>query len=470
MPTTLVWFRRDLRVADLPTLRLAAERGAVACLFVLDPAIMARRHHSAPARLRFLRAGLEALDRELVGLGSRLVVRRGDPVEAVPAAAHEAGADLVLWSREHSPLGAARDARVVSRLEAERIAHLALASDLVVEPEDLPGRSGRGYLVFTPFWRAWRGRALPPHVPAPERLSGPGLGSDGLETLPGGEPPIEAGPAAARRRIEDLVGSGAADDYEARRDALADDMTSRLSAHLRLGMCTGAQIGRALGVPDRLSAGREALWRQICWREFFHHLLARRPEVARTALRPDLRAVRWEGTPDQLAVWRRGETGYPLVDAAMRQLRSEAWIHNRGRLVAASFLVKDLLVDWRRGETAFMQDLVDGDPASNNGGWQWTAGTGADAAPYFRVLSPVRQSERFDPQGRYIRRWVPELRDVPDRWIHEPWRMGDADQRAARCRVGADYPAPVVDHAERRRRVLELYSQARERGRRTEGE
>jgi deoxyribodipyrimidine photo-lyase len=253
----------------------------------------------------------------------------------------------------------------------------------------------------------------------------------------------------------------AVDGYPGRRDLLAEEATSRLSAYLRLGMCTPAQIGRALGLPGRIGKAKEAFWRQVCWRDFYHHHLARNPEDLRAAFQPALRAVRWDDDPADLAAWEAGETGYPLVDAGMRQLAQDAWIHNRARMVVASFLAKDLLVDWRRGETVFMRGLVDGDPASNNGGWQWTAGTGTDAAPYFRVLNPVRQARRFDPRGDYVRRYVPELRDVPDERIFEPWTMSAEEQRAAGCRIGSDYPEPRVDHGERRALAIERYRDAR---------
>ncbi|MFN8123978.1 MAG: FAD-binding domain-containing protein [Thermoleophilia bacterium] len=203
-----------------------------------------------------------------------------------------------------------------------------------------------------------------------------------------------------------------------------------------------------------------AFWRQVCWREFYHHHLYRHPEVARMALQPKLRDVRWDHDPVLLEAWRAGRTGYPFVDAGMRQLAAEGWVHNRARMVVASFLVKDLLIDWRVGETVFMQGLLDGDPANNNGGWQWTAGTGTDAAPYFRVFNPVLQGKKFDPDGAYVRRWVPELRDVPDERVHEPWRMTEEQQRAAGCVLGRDYPHRVVDHAERREAVLERYREA----------
>ncbi|HSJ73328.1 MAG TPA: deoxyribodipyrimidine photo-lyase [Miltoncostaeaceae bacterium] len=457
---TVVWFRRDLRVADHPALREAVDAGPVVCLFVLDPALLGRRHHRAPPRLRFLRAGLEALDEELRSRGGRLVVRHGAPERIVPEVAGEAGAGAVHLTRDVSPFARSRDWRVAAALEEAGVRVRAMPGDHVAEPEDLPGSSGDGYRAFTPFHRAWREVPVPDHVPAPRRIEGPELGGEGLGRLPAGAPPLPAGPAAARRRLAGFVRE-AVDAYQLRRDLLAEDATSRLSAYLRLGMCTPAQIGRALGLPGRLSRGREAFWRQVCWRDFYHHHLARNPEVLRAAFQPGLRAVRWDDDPGDLASWSAGETGYPLVDAGMRQLAEVAWIHNRARLVVASFLAKDLLVDWRRGETVFMRGLVDGDPASNNGGWQWTAGTGTDAAPYFRVLNPVRQARRFDPRGEYVRRYVPELRGVPDDRIFEPWTMTAEEQRAARCRIGSDYPAPRVDHGERRGLAIERYREAR---------
>jgi deoxyribodipyrimidine photo-lyase len=272
---------------------------------------------------------------------------------------------------------------------------------------------------------------------------------------------VPAGPAAARQAIVEFITSGAADRYGDARDELGRDGTSHLSTYLRFGMCTTAQIGRALGLPGALSPGRQAFWRQLCWREFYAHHLARTPQVATAALREDLRNIAWDNDPAHIEAWRAGRTGYPLVDAAMRQLAECGWVHNRARMVTASFLVKDLLVDWRIGETIFMQGLIDGDPANNNGGWQWVAGTGTDAAPYFRVLNPVLQAKRFDPDGHYVRRYIPQLRDVPTKWIFEPWRMSAADQQAAGCVIGSDYPAPIVEHKTARVRALARYEAAR---------
>ena len=457
----MVWLRRDLRVADLPALDAAAQRGPVVCLFVVDPGILGRRHHHAPARLRFLRAGLEALDAELRTRGGRLIVRSGDPSMVVPEVAAAAGADQVHVTRELSPLGRARDDRVQHALAADAVAFAQHGGDLMVAPEDLPGPEGSGYRVFTPFYRAWLKEIfVAPARDAPDDLRGPDLPSeDAAALLPGGQPLLPAGPAAADERLRRFVTEDSG-YYRDERDIVAHATTSRLSPYLRFGMCTAQQIARQLGLPRPLDLGAEAFWRQIAWREFFHHLLWWRPEAARGALQPQFRAVRWDNDPAHIAAWTDGLTGFPLVDAAMRQLADTGWVHNRARMVAGSFLVKDLLVDWRIGERIFMQRLLDGDPANNNGGWQWVAGTGTDAAPYFRVLNPILQSQKFDPDGVYVKRHVPELRRVPEEHIHKPWLMDDELQRRIGCRIGIDYPAPIVDHLERRRTAIDRYREA----------
>ncbi|MCB0882771.1 MAG: deoxyribodipyrimidine photo-lyase [Thermoleophilia bacterium] len=466
---TVVWFRRDLRTADNTALARACADGPVVCVWVRDPALLRRRHHRAPGRLAFLRDGLRALDADLRARGSRLVVRTGAPEAVLADVCRTAGARRVVHAAEVSPWGRARDRRVAAALARDGVRVDEVGGDLLVDPGDLPGSSGEGYRVFTPFWRAWRTFPLPRHSPAPERVDGPRLDGEDPGDVAAGDPPAPAGASVARDALVRFIRDGGADGYADTRDDPAADATSHLGAYLRLGMCTAAQVGRALGLPGVLSAGREEFWRQIAWREFFHHLMARRPGVARAALDPALRGVAWDDDPDGLDAWRRGLTGYPLVDAGMRQLAATGFMHNRVRMVAASFLVKDLHVDWRRGETVFMQALVDGDPASNNGGWQWVAGTGAHAAPYFRVLNPVRQAQRFDPGGAYIRRWVPELAGVSGARIHEPWRMTPDEQEAAGCVIGVDYPGPVTDHSGARERVLRLYRDARARSSRAPG-
>lgn len=461
MAPTVVWFRRDLRVVDLATLRDAAERGPVVCLWIADPDLLGRRHHQAPARLAFLREGLAALDLALRERGVPLVVRHGAPADVLVDVARECGADRVVWTAEVSPRGRARDAGVAAALERHSITSQEYPFDLHAQPHQLTASSGNGYMVFTPFWRAWSQIAVDRHHDAPGRLTGPVLKGVALNILGTAASPLPAGPDAARQAVVAFIKSGDADRYHERRDLLEAEGTSRLSAYLRFGMVGAGQVGRALGLPGELSSGRQAFWRQICWREFYAHHLLRHPHVARRALRADLAGVVWDNDPEHVEAWRQGLTGYPLVDAALRQLAREGFIHNRARMVAASFLVKDLLVDWRVGERIFMQGLVDGDPANNNGGWQWVAGTGTDAAPYFRVLNPVLQAKRFDPSGAYVRRYVPELDSVPHSRIFEPWRMSDDQQAAAGCVIGRDYPAPIVDHALARRAILARYEAAR---------
>jgi deoxyribodipyrimidine photo-lyase len=461
-PTTIVWFRRDLRLADHPALTAAVERGAVVACFVLDDDILRRRHHHAPARLRFLRAGLESLDASLRERGSRLIVRHGDPAEVVPRLAQEAGADRVACLRETSPRGRARDERVAAALAAAGVHLDCLPGTLAVEPEALPGPDGAGYRVFTPFFRAWSAAGTHRTTAAPSAIPGPDLGSMDLNLLPAGRPPLPGGEVAAEERLERFI-HDSVKQYSDTRNVPGDDGTSHLSAYLRLGMISPQAVRAALGRKVE-SRGGGAFWRQMAWRDFYHHVQLHHPHTARGAMRPEFDHIAWDGGTGAFDAWRHGETGFPLVDAGMRQLAAEAWMHNRTRMVTASFLVKDLIVDWRRGETHFMRELVDGDPANNNGGWQWVAGTGTDAAPYFRVLNPTLQAQKFDPDGHYIRRYVPELRDVPDRFIHAPWQMGPEDQRAASCRIGHDYPAPIVDHAARRVEVLERYKAAQGSG------
>lgn len=459
-PVTVMWFRRDLRVDDHPALAAAAARGDVVALWVADPALLSASHHRAPARLRFLRDCLRALDACLADLGVRLVVRHGDPAQVVPAVARTAGADLVHVTDDVTPYARRRDAAVAAALAADGRAMQPVGGPWRVPPPDLAGAKGQGYLVFTPFMRAWDQVPVAERVPPPRSLAGPALASDGLGMLPDGDAPIEAGPAAARARLEEFVRGGAVDRYATCRDMPGEDGTSHLSADLRMGVLSPAQVGRAIGAGGGDRDSRSAFWRQLAWRDFYAHHMARHPEVAAGALKPAYRDMRWAHDPQLLAAWREGRTGFPLCDAGMRQLRATGWMHNRARMVAASVLVKDLHIDWRRGEAEFMRRLVDGDPANNNGGWQWTAGTGTDAAPYFRVFNPVLQARRFDPAGTYVRRWIPELAGVPDRFIHEPWRMDARAQHDAGCVIGSDYPAPVVEHALRREQAIALYKDA----------
>jgi deoxyribodipyrimidine photo-lyase len=459
--SAIVWFRRDLRLRDHPAL-LAAAAGdrAVIPLYVLDPRLLAGRFAS-PNRTWFLLGSLRSLAVDLADLGAPLVVRVGDPAAEVPAVARETGARDVYVSRDHAPFGRARDRAVAEALAALPTAGRlhARTGNLVHEPEAIATLGGRPYAVYSPFRRAWERVPLRSTLPPPTALRGHDVDPGGIPDLtvlgigdgPTADPALlpEPGESAARRRLEDWLARGLA-GYHRTRDRLdLADGTSRLSADLHVGLLSPTEmVERAMAGGD--GDGPRAFINELVWREFYAHVLFHRPSVRRAAARPEFDAVAWSDDEAALDAWRTGRTGYPVVDAAMRQLAATGWMPNRARMVVASFLTKDLLIDWRAGEAHFMRHLVDGDVASNNGGWQWCASTGTDAQPYFRIFNPVSQGARFDPGGEYVRRWVPELADVPTADLHDPARVRHAD-----------YPAPIVDHAEARRRALAVYGAAR---------
>ncbi len=458
----LLWLRRDLRVHDHPALAAAlASARAVVPVFVLDPRLLDGPGASAN-RTWFLLETLRALAHDLEARGAPLVIRTGRPEDVIPAVAAEAGAGNVFASRDVSPFARARDRIVGEALGAAgRRLHLERGL-LVVEPEDLSTGDGRPVTVFTAFSRRWAAVPRRTPVPAPDAIPSLPAGTLASENLPVSPAPTAdigqlppPGEAAARERLARWVASAALPAYADGRNRLDVEGTSRLSADLKFGALSPLEVLLAAEGPGD---GRRVFASELCWREFYSHVLWHFPHVVRGAYRPAYDAVPWIDDPAGLAAWREGRTGYPVVDAAIRQLAASGWMHNRARMIAASFLAKDLLIDWRRGAAHFMAHLVDGDVAANNGGWQWTAGTGTDAAPYFRVFNPVAQGRRFDPDGAYVRRWVPELSSVPDAYIHEPWTMPPDVQAAAGCVVGRDYPAPIVDHASARDRALAAYA------------
>lgn len=467
-PTTALWWvRRDLRLADNPALTAALESaGQVVPVFVLDPRLLNSPYNS-PLRTAFLLDGLRSLDDSLRRRGSRLIVRSGDPAQALARLAAETGAASILAEQDFSPFAVERDQRVARSLP------LVLTPGVVVHaPGEVVRRDGGAYTVYTPFRRAWMSRPLPgPRdlLPPPERIHTPPL-----ESLPVPEPPLEhpafpAGEPEALRRLEDFAtpGTSPMGRYAVDRDLPAVEGTSGLSPYLRFGMISARQaVVAALRAGDAASSklarhGVETWLGELVWREFYVSVLAAFPDVRRRSFRADLRRIRWSTDRHDFDAWCEGRTGYPMVDAGMRQLAATGWMHNRTRMIVASFLVKHLLIDWRWGERWFMQHLIDGDPAANNGGWQWSAGTGTDAAPYFRIFNPVLQGRKFDPHGAYVRRWVPELAHVPTAWIHAPWEMPAESLAKVGLRPGGEYPAPIVDHAFARQRALAMYAQAR---------
>jgi deoxyribodipyrimidine photo-lyase len=465
--TTLLWLRRDLRLHDHPALFAALDAGGpLVPVFCIDPRLLGGRHAS-PARTQFLLECLAELDESLRHRGTGLVTCRGRPEQVLPQLVRELQASRVFWTEDVSPFATRRDQAVRRELEALGTEVRALPGLFVLDdPKALLTSAGNPYRVFTPFHRAWLDRARREVLPAPRALPGlpgtiepadlPTLKDLGLESTV--EDAVPGGEHAARRRMQRFLRAAAA-DYGSGRDDLAADASARLSPYLHFGCISPREL------EERLSggSGSHAFRRQLCWRDFYAHVLGHFPANARHEFQDRYRgAIRWRRDRKHFQAWCEGRTGYPLVDAAMRQLRREGWMPNRARLVAGSFLTKDLGIDWRWGERWFMRLLIDGDEASNNGNWQWIASVGVDPQPAFRrIYNPARQQARFDPDGAYVRRYVPELRDVPGEYLAEPWTMPETAQREAGCIIGEDYPAPIVEHAAARREALKRYKLAR---------
>jgi deoxyribodipyrimidine photo-lyase len=469
----VVWFRRDLRLHDHPALSDALSRGVpIAPLVVIDPLLLHGRFAS-PNRAWSYVGSVAALRESLESAASRLFVRVGDPVEVVAEFARGAGASDVLVSRDYTPYGRRRDAAVADALRADGGELHAKRGLLIHEPEDIAASGGGAYTVFGPYERRWRARAIRDAVPAPTSMpavdgddgSIPDLSSLGIDG-PTADPAalLEPGERAARARLEawlaGSLGHGLA-SYHRTRDALADERaTSRLSADLRFGTLSPVDVATRAMAADDGGDGSRRFVTELAWRDFYAHALWHAPRTAREPLDRRYLDLTYERDDEGLAAWRDGRTGYPIVDAGMRQLRATGWLPNRARMIVASFLTKDLLVDWREGERVFMEHLIDGDPASNLGNWQWVASVGTDSRSFVRVFNPVTQAKRFDPAGDYVRRWVPELARVSGERVHEPWTMTMAEQEAAGCRIGVDYPAPIVHHAAARKRTLTRYAAA----------
>lgn len=450
--TAVWWIRRDLRLSDNPALVAAAAQGSVLPLFVRDPGLSGT---GRPRRAR-LEASLAAL-REATG--GALVVRTGKPAEVVEAVAREVGAEQVHVTGEYTPFGRRRDERVAERLRDAGIEPVATGTPYAVEPGTVVSGQGTPYKVFTPFSKAWREEAFVPPAERPDvewaQLDGEDLDDDlvrlGREFGPVGE-------EGALEHWRDFVDEHLA-DYGEDRNRPDLDTTSRMSVHLKLGEIHPRTMLADLHDPAKDDEdGVERYVTELAWREFYADVLWHRPDSAWSDLREELSGMPYDSGPEVAKLvdaWREGRTGFPFVDAGMRQLLEQGWMHNRLRMVTASFLVKDLHVWWPVGAKHFLDHLIDGDIASNNHGWQWVAGTGTDAAPYFRVFNPIGQGRRFDPDGAYVRRWVPELAHLEGAHAHEPWKVLDG--------YAHGYPEPIVDHAEERRAALDRYDRARGR-------
>lgn len=433
-------------------------------MFCLDDRLLHGRHTSG-SRVAFLLQCLDDLDGQLSARGGCLTVRHGAPEEELPALARQTGATEVHLTRDDSPCGRWRGRRVRRALAAARVAvvehpGLSVADDA----SSIRTAQGRPYTVFTPFYRNWSQAPRRPPLAAPERVPPPG------RLRAGAPPPLAAlglraeaaepdrgGETEGTARLERFL-RGHVRDYAAARDLPGAGGSSRLSAYLRFGCVSPRALEAALPPGE----GPAAFRRQLCWRDFYHQVLACHPGNARHEHQARYRGtLAWNRDDQAFTAWAEGRTGFPLVDAGLRQLRREGWMHGRARLLAASFLTKDLGLDWRLGEAWFMRWLLDGDMASNNGNWQWVTSVGVDPQPAFRRLyHPSRQRDRHDPDGSYVRAQVPELALVPDRHLSEPWLMPDDEQRRTGCRIGRDYPAPMVDHRAARQEALARFRAA----------
>ncbi|NMB55311.1 MAG: deoxyribodipyrimidine photo-lyase [Leptolinea sp.] len=451
MPVQIWWIRRDLRIMNNAALQAAGKEGVpVVPVYILDARLM---QSAGERRKQFLLAGLQDLRHQLRQSGSDLVVRQGKPQEELRKLLSETRAKKIFAEEDYSPYARKRDESIRHSLPLVLVLGLT-----AVNPSEMVTPQNRPYTVFYLFQRKWMAfpflqinttipvefvpaKSLPSSVPLPESRGVPGF---------------PAGTEEAEKRLRDFL-ENRITAYAGQHDRMDLDGTSGLSPYIRFGMLSIGQIAaslRATGVEER---GTAAWLRELIWREFYQSILYHFPQVKDANFHPKYRRIAWRNAPADLQAWKDGRTGYPVVDAAMRQLSSTGWMHNRARMIAASFLVKDLLIDWRVGERWFMEQLVDGDLASNNGGWQWIAGTGTDAAPYFRIFNPVLQSRKFDPAGAYIRKWVPEISQLPDEWLHEPWKMPEDRLWNYGVIPGKTYPVPIVDHSLARDRALAAY-------------
>ncbi|PWB95704.1 cryptochrome/photolyase family protein [Methylosinus sporium] len=468
----IVWFRRDLRLADNCALTAAVASGApLIPAFILDEEEGGEWRLGGASRW-WLRESLAALSRDLEKRGAPLTLRRGDAQAELLRLVAETGAAAVYRNRIYEPWATMRDARIEAQLREKGVTAQSFPGALLAEPGSVCNAQGKPFRVFTPFWRALAKLLQPaPPLPAPKKLrAAPAPASDRLDDwrlqpkkpdwAQGLRESWRPGEAGAQRRLADFLRDGIG-AYALLRDFPAKDGASRLSPHLHWGEISPLQIWSATAAAPE--AGRSAFLRELGWREFCHHLLAAHPDMPEAPLDKSFTRFPWANDAAALAAWRKGETGYPLVDAAMRQLWRMGFMHNRLRMVAASFLVKHLLLPWREGELWFWDTLVDADLANNSGNWQWVAGCGADAAPYFRIFNPVLQGEKFDPDGAFVRRFVPELAQLGAKYIHKPWAAPERILREAGVTLGETYPRPIVDHADARRRALEAFATLRSR-------
>jgi deoxyribodipyrimidine photo-lyase len=470
----IVWFRHDLRLADNPALQAACRRGGpVIPVFVWAPEEEGAWPPGSASRW-WLHQSLTQLAGQIRAAGTQLLIRRGSSLHELQAVAKATGADAVFWNRRYEPASIARDRKVEEALRAAGLEAQSFNGALLHEPWTIQNKAGRPFQVFTPYWRTCLASVEPADpLAAPHKLTAPikqpaSLPLAALELEPkidwatGLRAAWHPGSAGANSELQRFLRDGllAYNEGRNRPDLVG---TSRLSPHLHFGEISPRQVWRAVKRFAEAQSIPPTVWRhwqfltELGWREFAHHLLFHFPHTPEQPLRPDFARFPWRKNPAWLDAWQHGQTGYPLVDAGLRELWSTGWMHNRVRMVVASFLVKNLLIPWPAGARWFWDTLVDADLANNTLGWQWTAGCGADAAPFFRIFNPVSQGEKFDPEGRYVRRWVSELARLPVRWIHQPWQAPPAALTAAAIDLGRTYPRPIVSQLVSREVALEAY-------------
>jgi deoxyribodipyrimidine photo-lyase len=460
----IVWMRRALRAQDNTPLRAAVQDAdEVIPLFCLRDEPQYREN---TVRRQFLRGLLRDCDTNLQRIGSRLFIRAGDPEDEIPAAAHAYGAEAVYAVRVYDMPTIQRDTRIASALKKVGSEFVTVKDSVLFEGPEILSRNGSPYKIFTPYRRAWLSRLsdVPPAFPhlrsvmSPKRASG-ALSLDRFAGFKGIDSGL--GETRALRNLHAFV-EGALLKYKEKRDFPGAEGTSHLSPYLANGAISIRTVFRTVRAVRETAdrTARESIdvfLSELIWREFYYQILHHFPYVLFRAFRSELEGIAWSNDHTRFVAWRNGRTGYPIIDAAMQQLNTEGWMHNRARMIVASFLTKDLHINWQWGEKYFLERLIDADLACNNGGWQWAAGTGTDASPWFRIFNPVLQGEKFDPDGVYVRRYVPELAHIPERWIHKPWLLAAGKQRSFEFVPGKSYPQPIVDHNVARGIALQLY-------------
>ncbi|MES2353507.1 MAG: deoxyribodipyrimidine photo-lyase [Pseudomonadota bacterium] len=464
---TLFWFRRDLRDYDNAGLAAAlANSDQVYCVFVFDREILDALPKKHDRRVDFIHRSVLELDTALRKLGGYLIMRHNGTSVEIPALAKELHVDAVFTNHDYEPLAVQRDSQVAAQLKKTGVAFYTFKDQSIFEKREVLTQSGKPFSVFTPYKNAWLKRLtdedLAPHdveiyrdrfAADTQKTHAPTLAEIGFEptnihTL------LPAGTSGAKQLFTDFRSHIA--EYKEARNFPAVRGVSYLSIHQRFGTISIRELVRIARAEQNV--GADTWLSELIWREFYFQILHHYPHVVSAAFKSEYDKLRWENDENLFKAWCEARTGYPIVDAAMRQINETGYMHNRLRMIAGSFLTKDLLIDWRWGEKYFADNLNDFDLAANNGGWQWVASTGCDAQPYFRIFNPVTQSEKFDPHGKFIRKYLPELTQVPDRYIHTPWMMSPQQQQAANIAIGRDYPQPIVDHAVQRQKVLEMYT------------